>query len=174
MTCLHSDDFTRQHEIGAIFHGAECIATSSMRWVDLANPLLARDSYFAAWSPQALEVAAAHGSRICIGSSFTVAAAWRRARGFPLNELVAALTVDRFLRSDAHTLVGTMRNDRGMNTLAYRSGFEAIERDAKHHGVGVDLVAFHRRTCKRPTFDAALETKVSELLSREVPNAKSA
>jgi hypothetical protein len=36
---LHSDDFTRQDEIGALFHGYECIALFFSRLVDLSNPL---------------------------------------------------------------------------------------------------------------------------------------
>ena len=54
---LHSDDFTRQDEIGALFHGYECIALFFSRQVDLSNPLAHDDSYFSVWPREAREAA---------------------------------------------------------------------------------------------------------------------
>ncbi len=164
-TYLPSDDFTRQDEIGALFHDWECIATTSYRWIDFANPIYHRDSYFAAWSEEALRSAGSYGTRICISSSFTIAEGWRRATGFPIKELLGALVVDRFLLSDAATLVGTMRNDRGMSRLTSRLGFRTIAADAIHHGVSVDLVAFHRGSSMRPPFDPEVEEMIRKSLA---------
>src|ERR1700712_5758269 len=57
-----SDEFTRQDEVGAIFHGYECIALSLFRWVDLAEPMHFDDSYFAVWPQAAREKASRDGS----------------------------------------------------------------------------------------------------------------
>jgi hypothetical protein len=160
---LRSDDFTRQDEIGALFHDWECIGMTFFRWVDLANPIFKDDSYFAPWSSAALETATSRGTRICISSHFTVSTTWRNARGCSLKDVLGAMIVERFLRSDCHTLVGTMRNDRGMNKFTYRFGAQPVERDAMHHGVPVDLIAFYRDVCVRPCLADDVETVVARV-----------
>ena len=161
---LPSDDFSRQDEIAALFHEWECIATASIRWVDLMNPVFRDDSYFSVWPVDAFDAAKAEGTKICIVSSFAVAIAWRRARGGPVRTLLGALLVERFLRSEADTIVATVRNDRGMNALCYHLGFRPLAREVVHHGVKVDLVAFHRKSSRRCTHSDAIEETVAALL----------
>jgi hypothetical protein len=162
-----SDDFTRQDIIGALFHGWDCIGMTSFRWVDLANPIFKDDSYFSIWPRECVESVCAAGARVCIGSNLTVAAPWRRANGGSVKEILLALAVERFLQSDADVLAGTMRNDRGMNALGYRLGFEPLAHDVIHHGVSVDLVAFYRRTGARGALDADAETLIQKLLPHQ-------
>jgi hypothetical protein len=162
-TDLPSDDFTRQDEVGAIFHGYECVALSFFRWVDLASPMVQDDSYFSVWPQSARDAACADGSSICISSNFTLAAPWRRASGCSLKDVLAALVVERFLVSDAHSLVGTMRNDRRMNELAYSVGLRPVLKGVIHHGVEVDLMLYRRGSCSRPPA-APLEEMVIEAL----------
>jgi hypothetical protein len=161
-----SDDFSRQDEIGAIFHEWECIGLTSYRWVDLSAAIYKDDSYFAVWPKESLDAACSAGTRMCIGSSLTVAAPWRNANGASVKDLLLTVAVDRFLQSDADTMVGTMRNNRGMNTLGYRLGFKPLAQDIVYHGVTVDLVAFYRRSCKRLPLDQPAEALVQKLLPR--------
>jgi hypothetical protein len=160
---LPSDDFTRQDEVGALFHGYQCIALSFFRWIDLSSPIDQDDSYFSVWPSGAREAACAQGSKICISSHFTIAAPWRRARGCSLKDVLAGLVVERFLVSDADAMVGTMRNDRGMNAMVYRSGFKPILENVIHHGVEVDLTAFFRNSCVRIPTSAVDEAIVQAL-----------
>lgn len=159
-----SDEFTRQDEIGALFHGWECIGLTFYRWIDLANPFHKDDSYFAIWPQDAVEAAAAFGSRLCICSNLTVSAPWRRARGGPLAELLGALAIERFLKSDGDTLVGTPREDRGINQLSYKLGARALAHGIMHHGVKVDLIAFYRKSCIRVPLAPDVETILRILL----------
>jgi hypothetical protein len=147
---LRSDDFSRQDEVGALFHGHECIGLSFFRWADLGSPIVRADSYFAPWSAEAIDAAAKHGTRVCMGSYFTIAAAWRRASGCSLKDVLIALIIERFLISDADLLIGSLRNDRGVNALCYRNGFHLIQKDVVFHGIQSDLAAFYRATCVRP------------------------
>ena len=163
-----SDDFSRQDLIGAIFHDWECIGMTSFRWVDLANPIDKDDSYFSVWPRTCVKAVCAAGTRVCIGSNLTVAAPWRHAQGTSVKELLLTLAVDRFLRSDADAMAGTMRNDRGMDELGYRLGFQPLAHDVIHHGVTVDLVAFYRRTGRRPPLDTEGEALVQKLLPAQV------
>jgi len=159
-----SDDFSRQDQIGALFHEWECIGMTSYRWVDLSNPIFKDDSYFSVWPRECVNAVCAAGTRVCIGSNLTVAAPWRHANGASVKELLLALAVDRFLQSDADAMAGTMRNDRGMNALGYRLGFHPLAHDVIHHGVTVDLVAFYRHSDKRDPLDADSEALVQRLL----------
>jgi hypothetical protein len=142
---VFSDDFTRQDELGSLFYGDRCIGLTGYRWADLALPPYAEDSYFKVWPVEALADAISGGSRICIGSNLTVLPNWRGALdGYSVKEILMTLAVRRFLASDADTMVGTMRNDRGMNHLVYRLGARPVLENISHHGVQVDLVTFSR------------------------------
>lgn len=146
---LYSDDFTRQDEVGAVFQHDECIALSFFRWVDLSAPMNRHDSYFRVWSEAARDQACREGSRICVSSSFTVAAGWRRSTVCSLKDVLVALIIERFLASDADAVVGTVRNNRGIDKLIYRNGFLPIVHNASLYGVDVDLGAFYRKASKR-------------------------
>lgn len=146
---LYSDDFTRQDEVGAVFQHDECIALSCFRWVDLSAPMNRQDSYFRVW-PEAARVAACReGSNICVSSSFTIAADWRRSPVCSLKDVLMALIVERFLASDADAVVGTVRNNRGIDKLIYRNGFLPILHNVRLYGVDVDLGAFYRKASTR-------------------------
>ena len=59
-----------------------------------------------------------------------------------------ALAVERFLRSDRAAILGTMRDDRGMDELMESLGADVIGR-AELHGVPVTLIA-QRRGQRKP------------------------
>jgi hypothetical protein len=142
---VFSDDFTRQDELGALFYADRCVGLTGYRWVDLSLPGYRDDSYFKVWPRTALETALGHGSRICVGSNLTVLPQWRGAlEGYSVKEILMTLAVRRFLASDADAMLGTMRNDRGMNHLVYRLGARPVLQNVSHHGVQVDLVTFAR------------------------------
>lgn len=164
---LHSDDFTRQDEVGALFHGYECIALFFSRQVDLSSPFAHDDSYFSVWPKEAREAACRHGSRAWVSSNITIHPNWRRPANVQLSRLVCGLIMERFLISDADVLVGTMRNDRSMNTVTYGLGAQPLVRDVIHHGVPVDLVAFYRATCTRLTLDEDTEALLQTLRPRD-------
>ncbi|MGA9520145.1 MAG: hypothetical protein WBV82_01695 [Myxococcaceae bacterium] len=145
VTRISSDQFTRQHEIGALFLDKQCIGLSTFRFVDLRVPCMRDDSYFEVWPETALKALVRDGPHICIGSQLTVAPEWRRgASGLPVKDLLLGLAVQRFLESRTNTMTGLMRNNRNMNELAYRLGAEPLMRGSTLHGVEVDLVAFRR------------------------------
>jgi hypothetical protein len=164
---LPSDDFTRQDEIGALFHGYECVALFFSRQVDLSSPLARDDSYFSVWSKEARRAACARGSRVWVSSNITIAPKWRKPANVALSSLVCALIIERFLLSDADVLVGTMRNDRKMNTVTYGLGAQPIAHGVIHHGVPVDLVAFYRDSCVRTLLDEETEALVQALKPRD-------
>jgi len=148
-TELYSDDFTRQNEVGALFQRGECIALSFFRWLDLSLPMHRDDSYFRVWPEEARDEACREGTRICVSSSFTLAAGYRRSRVCSLKDVLVALIIERFLASDADAVVGTVRNNRGVDKLIYRNGFLPISHNRKLYGVEVDLGAFYRRGSRR-------------------------
>ena len=166
-SALPSDDFTRQDEVGALFHGYDCIALFFSRRLDLRSPLAQDDSYFSVWPKEAREAACARGSRVWVSSNITIHPSWRKPANFSLSRLICALIIERFLISDADVLVGTMRNDRGMNTVTYGLGAKPLLRDVTHHGVPVDLVAFFRDGCVRPALDDGTEALVQTLRPRD-------
>jgi hypothetical protein len=120
------------------------------------------------WPEDVRDAAISRGSQICVSSNFTIAAQWRRAAGCSLQDVLGALVVERFLLSDADTLVGTMRADRGMSTLTDRLGFRRLRQGVIHHGVEVDLVAFFRTECSRAPNSPVDESIVQALRPQTV------
>jgi hypothetical protein len=158
---LVSDQFTRQDEVGAIFHGYECVGLSCFRWVDLSLPMTFGDSYFEHWPPTARDAALRQGTRICIGNQITIAKEWRNAKGGSLSAIVTAMCIERFVRSDADAILGTMRDDRGMTALTEALGAEVLGH-TEMHGGPVTLVAVFRGSQRKP-LDARNEAIVQQL-----------
>jgi hypothetical protein len=160
---LPSDDFTRQDEIGVLFHGWECIGMTFHRRVDLSNAIYADDSCFRVWPRSVLDAACAAGKRLFIVGNLTVPPRWRNAQNISVKRVVGALAIERYLKSDADTLVATMRNDRNMNKGAFELGFELIHEGVMLHGCPCDLVAFYRGKSRRLPLNEANEAVVRSL-----------
>ena len=110
---LHSDDFTRQDEVGALFHGYECIALFFSRQVDSSSHPSPRTTPTSRCGPKRREEAALPARQPSLG----VEQHHRPPEMAPARQCVAEpsglrLIIERFLVSDADVLVGTMRNDR--------------------------------------------------------------
>lgn len=164
---VRSDEFTRQDEVGAVFHGYECVALSVFRWIDLGQPMHGDDSYFAVWPQPARDKACRDGSHVCVGSNITIAPAWRSSVGCSLKRVLAALIIERFVRAGrGDVMVGTMRKDRGMDKLMDMVGAERLGYSVQHHGVDVELYAYFRRSSMRPALDPENEAVVTRLAAR--------
>lgn len=157
-THVPSDDFTRQDEVGAIFHGYECVALSCFRWIDMSNPMYRDDSYFNIWPEDARVAACREGSRVCVGSQITVAPAWRKT---PVRNILTALIIERAFLSDADAVLGTMRDDRGMDRLVAGLGADTLGHGVLH-SVPVTLIAMYRSSV-RPPLDPQSEALVRTL-----------
>jgi hypothetical protein len=143
---LFSDDFTRQHEIGALFHNEDCIALSFFNPQDFRLETSRLDSYFKPWTELIFQKFLNQGEWDCLVSSyFTVHKDWRKSQeNISVKDILSGLAIERFLLTNHHFMVGTLRNNRGMNELGYRFGAEPIMKNLKHHGVEVDVVSFYR------------------------------
>jgi hypothetical protein len=156
-----SDEFTRQDEIGAIFHGYECVALTCFRWVDLSLSMTLEDSYFDIWSQEARHAASRNGSLVCIGSHLSVSSAWRKVAGYSLRQVILAMTIDRFMAAaDGAAILGTMRDDRGMGRLVEALGATRLG-TGQLHGVPVSLIAVYRSALRTP-----LDEKNESLVTR--------
>jgi hypothetical protein len=161
-----SDQFTRQDEVGAIFHGYECISLSCFRWVDLSLAMELDDSYFDCWPEEARRAAVRDGTRVCVASNFTISPAWRRVPDYSLRKIGVAMTLDRFLAAgDGTAMLGTMRDDRGMGKLIEQLGATRLGSSVRH-GVPVTLIALYRDAL-RTSLDSNNESIV-RLLGRHL------
>ena len=144
---LHSDEFLRQDEIGALFHGPTCVGLTAYRFVDLSLGIHRDDSYFRLWPDTAVKALMRDGARICIANQLTVRPEWRGLQqGVSIKHLLLGLMVRRFLDSSSNTMASVTRNDRNMNGLVYRHGAQSLVHRITLHGIDSDLVAFYRRS----------------------------
>ncbi|MGN6103610.1 MAG: hypothetical protein ACTHU0_00665 [Kofleriaceae bacterium] len=161
---LHSDAFSRQDEICALFLGDECVALSFMTLVDLELPSVRADSYFRNWSDQARGALARDGSCVVVNSYFTVHPNARRAApGFSVKDMIMGLCNERFLESGGSAMTGAVRKSRNVHELVRRWGAVTLEEDRPSgHGDLVDLVAFYKPELRRRS-SIELDAKVQQL-----------
>lgn len=141
---IFSDDFKRQDEVLVLFHGKEAAASVFFSHINLKNEEDRLDSYFKPWPQELLKsLGDQKGQNGLICSYFTVAKNWRKAE-FPFyaKDIIGALAIMRFLELQNDMMVGTMRNNKGMNNIAYSLGADPFIKNVMHHGVDVDLVQF--------------------------------
>lgn len=154
---LHSDEFTRQDEIGVLTLGGRCISVTGLRWLDLSLARSREDSYFNPWPAPAL--AALGKSVVGITGNAVVHPDWRGALIQPppggadaparLAFVAIALTIQRFFASPAECSVALTRNDRGMDRVAVALGATSLSQ-IQMHGVTTNVVTFPRN-CVRQT-----------------------
>jgi hypothetical protein len=152
---IHSDEFTRQDEIVAMFHAGTCIAVSGLRWLDLSLPMARDDSYFGCWPEPA--IVRLERSLICISSNTLIAPAWRGTRielggaptHIPLKLAMIGLPLKRYVESRARFMVGVTRNDRAMDRTSRELGFFRLA-TIQVHGIDSDVVAAERSSLLEP------------------------
>lgn len=143
---LHSDAFSRQDEVGALFFQDKCVALCFFNYVDLNQEFYLDDSYYGNWTDKAIQELTAHGSQVISCSNFTVHPSVRRnALGFSMKDLLMGLLTRRFLYSSRPAMTGAMRKDRSMHNCTIRWGAKLVEENQPSgHGDLVDLVAFFK------------------------------
>lgn len=146
---VHSDEFTRQDEIGVLALGGCCVSVTGLRWLDFALPRSRQDSYFKQWPADAMSRLGK--DLLMVTSNTIVHPEWRGARieppcGAPpvrLASVTIAMSIRRFLASSANSAVGLSRNDRAMNHIAASLGGMSLAR-LMHHGQEADIMHFTR------------------------------
>lgn len=145
-----SDAFRKQDEVVAVFYENECIALSLYTEFDLQIEADRKDNYFqSVWIPEAHEKLAEKFPKVLAGSHITTLKSWRRnAKGFSIKDLLMAFLILRFKETDNPVMIGAMRNNKGVNELAYRFGaerFMVVYNDEMT--LDLDLVVFPKDNC---------------------------
>lgn len=132
---LHSDEFTRQDEVGVLIQGGSCVSVTGVRWLDMSRQTSIEDSYFRDWPKECIQRIGA--ARLGISSNTVVSPTWRGAlveapdasgpaAPMRLNQLTIGMSLRRFADSPASLFVGVARNNRGMHRVAENLGAERI------------------------------------------------
>ena len=150
---VHSDEFTRQDEIGVLALDGCCVSVTGLRWLDFALLRSRQDSYFKGWPAEAV---ARLGSELLMVTSNTIVHPdWRGARiqaprslggeDARLASITIAMSIRRFVASAARSAVGLSRNDRAMHRVAASLGGMPLAR-LLHHGQEADIMLFTRES----------------------------
>ena len=141
---VNSDDWTRQHEIGALFEGDMCVGCFLLRIVDLDYVIARQDSYFSAWSFEDMNALRRDGDTVLVSSYFTVRPS---CRGRGVKQELMTRMVERFHSPSfdfCAAMTGCLRVNKGGNKLVKNYGFETIRTGAVSHGTEVELMALYR------------------------------
>ena len=147
---LFSDDFTRQDEIGALFVNETCAGVIFLNYVNLDHSRFKKDSYFKIWSKEDINELTKDGNKVIIGSNITVHKDFRQkmVEGERVKNVVLRQAVNKLIQKDYDVMTGTMRCNRGMDTLAQSMGGQEISNNVIHHGVNVSLMGFYSKTSR--------------------------
>jgi hypothetical protein len=157
---IHSDDFSRHQQVGALFYNKEPIGLCLFSSVDLNLQVWRDDSYFKSWPEELLKNIGKNnpGKKILICCYFTLSKKWRRGvNGVNFKNVLTGIAVKHFIHSDCDLMVGTMRKDRGMDKMTYQWGATPVLQDQTMHGVLVDLVLFDKKECEKAPSDIYVE-----------------
>lgn len=154
---LHSNDFTRQNYIQALFMGDKCIALDLIREVDVRNPIDRDDSWLKIWNRSDLEKLTTDGhNKVLVNSYFTVHPQYRRSLGdkqINAGYLMGCLSVLHQLELGNSAMLGMMRNNRSMNTLGKMLGSSVVQENILHNLTPTDLVVFLDKDVKKASQD---------------------
>jgi hypothetical protein len=142
---LHSNDFTRQDHIQALFaEEGLCIALDCVRAVRLDNPVDLNDSWLRPWPKEILDDLSARCPMAFINSYFTVHPSYRRTQAddtHHVSYVIGCLSVLYQLEVGMPLMLGMMRRDRSMNKLGVSWGAKTLMA-TNHNGSETDLVVF--------------------------------
>lgn len=140
---LNSDDFTRQQEHLVLFFGDKAVGSASFGVLDIRKPYGYRDSVLKVWPIENLRQIGEDNKTILVCTYMTIDPEFRGIDFIAkLKVILGGVAICLFRESGFKVMLATMRNNRGMNTLAYQLGAQCVVRDAIAHGVAVDLVKF--------------------------------
>ncbi|HEX6084991.1 MAG TPA: hypothetical protein VF266_10735 [Thermoanaerobaculia bacterium] len=142
----HSNDFTRQDYIQALFEGELCVGLDCVRKIRLDNPADLDDSWLGPWPAEILDALQRDHAEALINSCFTVHRDYRKhdgRSGHPVSYLLGCLSVLHQLETGAPLMLGMMRCDRSMNKLGDALGATTL-RMTTYNGKETALVAFER------------------------------
>jgi hypothetical protein len=147
---LHSDSFSRQDEVMAIFYQGECAALIFCREVNFNEDATIHDSYFDVWPEIAIHKLCKQGSKILVFSQFTLQSKFRKSYlGLSWKDLLVGLCYERFIRSECHAGATAARVQKQMEEAVYKvNGTPIVKNLPFHKTQSVDLVGFyHDQVC---------------------------
>lgn len=145
---VNSDDFLKQKYISAIFNeNDECVGLALFNELNFDRSASRNDSYFNAWDNESIKTLCKDSPHVLVASYVTVNPKYRgQQEGFYVKDIIAELGVLLLKNiSNSSVMSGTMRNNRGMNKVAIKTGATLIKSDVSFHGVLVDLVGFYKK-----------------------------
>lgn len=146
---LHSDGFTRQTRIAAIFNHDTCIALCGLRRTNFNYHNMRDDSLLMAWTDDAYSKLVRDGTDIAVCSYLTVAPEFRRPleNGTETRDLIGMVSIKSFLDLGADVMTGTMRMARRTNRVANHVNGTFLGTSSMH-GSEAQLFAFYAKEMK--------------------------
>ncbi|MCB9025343.1 MAG: hypothetical protein H6625_03425 [Bdellovibrionaceae bacterium] len=144
---VHSDQWTRQDQIGVLLYGNNIIGTLFFDEKDLSTTLAQNDSYFRMWPELSFKkiqnIEGAQNALIC--SYFTLGEEWRKeSQGLNAKYLLCSMATEHLTTTDYKFMVGTVVRKSNIHTMAYDLTAEKIEENVYEKELAVDLIVWHK------------------------------
>lgn len=125
---FYADDFLRQEQIVALFHGTKCAGLAFMRPSDLSLSPIRQDSFFRYWPKSVIERIHQESENVTLASYFTVHQDYRQNKlGICWKELLLALFQDNFLQGPSDLMVTSARKRKSNQKLCQKLGATILE-----------------------------------------------
>lgn len=142
---IESDNFTRQSDVVALFHGDKCVAMVCHRYADLDLESTLDDSYFKSWTPETLKAARQFGSLTAIGNQISVHPDFRKLpMGVATKDALLWFSLKHLQSQKIDSILGAVREDKSLDMLFERYGAQVLAHNIPQHHVTVALVCFKK------------------------------
>lgn len=144
---LFGEGFSRQTEVGALFHKDECVALTCFHQVNFEEPTTREDSYFQYWTDDDIRKLTRDGQDVLICNNLTVSKNYRGdiAEGLPTKYLISQLSSMHLIDTGLPVMTGAMRRARGAHKAALGAGATYLSTGVGLYGWELDMVAFYRK-----------------------------
>jgi hypothetical protein len=159
ISALHSDNFTRQDDLLALFWKDVCISVICYRRSNMEFKANEFDSYFSPWDKESINQLCKHSQDVIVCSQVSVEPGYNRIENtVKVTELMTFLSVHLAREAGVTAFTGTARKDKGMHNIFAKYGAQLIKSDVPLHNGFVDLMAFYP-----PKDDTGFNTSVVNL-----------
>lgn len=164
---LVSDPFLFNDEVCVITNHGEPIAVFLMSFFDKKIKARFNTSYLNQFPPQIVEnhIKSNKYNKICLYSNIAVSAEYRKSNkniSLRISRLQGIMALYRFTESNAETMFGYCRNEKGINLLASDHGAKVLAVAKRHSGI-CDFIAVDKSDMIFDSKDLKVRAKAKEL-----------
>jgi hypothetical protein len=166
---VDGDTFLRQDFVPVVTHGDDIVAVHLYTIFNPKTLATKNHSYFHCYPKDFFSYLDAEGMESVMSiESLTVNSAWRKGRvGVSFGEVMIGCSLNYFESTLADAVIAPTRNDRGVNRMCYKFGFDCYASSLDYRGFDIDIVCGNKKRVQ-PSPDPKINEIINHLWSSRI------